>query len=81
MILYYEYNASMTYEGFLNKFGVKLKYLRLLNNMTQEELAEQLSVDPHYLSDIECGRRNITLKTVYRIAQALNISVSELFNT
>lgn len=49
--------------------------------MTQEELAEQLSVDSHYLSDIECGRRNITLKTVYRLAQALNINISELFNT
>lgn len=70
----------MNYDNFLNKFGVKLKYLRLINNLTQEELAERLGVDAHYLSDIECGRRNITLKTVFKIAEALSVDVEKLFS-
>lgn len=47
--------------------------------MTQEELAEKLSVDPHYLSDIECGRRNITLKTICKISDALHVGIEQLF--
>ncbi|HIS37507.1 TPA: helix-turn-helix transcriptional regulator [Candidatus Scatousia excrementigallinarum] len=69
----------MSYEEISSKFGVKLKYLRLLKNMTQEELAEKLSVDPHYLSDIECGRRNITLKTICKISDALHVGIEQLF--
>lgn len=80
LIFNYKYYISMSYNELLNKFGVKLKYLRLMNNMTQEELAEKLEVDSHYLSDIECGRRNITMKTIYKIASTLNVSPEKLFN-
>ena len=61
-------------------FGIKLKYWRLKQNMTQEELAEKLVVAPHYISDIERGRRNITLQTVGKLADALAIEVVRLFN-
>lgn len=68
------------YNNFLSKFGIKLKYLRLMNNLTQEQLAERLKVDAHYLSDIERGKRNISLKTVYKIATALGVDPEKLFN-
>mgnify|MGYP003291181603 CR=1 FL=1 len=48
-------------------FGIKLKYLRLKKGFTQEQLAEKLVVASHYISDIECGRRNITIETVEKI--------------
>ena len=61
-------------------FGIKLKYWRLKSNLTQEALAEKLLVAPHYISDIERGRRNITLQTINRLANALNVDVQRLFN-
>ena len=70
----------MDYEEFLKNFGIRVKYLRLMKNMTQERLAEQLKVDTHYLSDIERGRRNISFKTMYKIFSALNIEPKVLFN-
>lgn len=70
----------MDQKELLNNFGIKLKYWRLKRNLTQEELAEKLLVAPHYISDIERGRRNITMQTIGRIAEALNIEVVRLFN-
>lgn len=70
----------MDQKELLNNFGIKLKYWRLKRNLTQEELAEKLLVAPHYISDIERGRRNITMQTIGRLAEALNIEVVRLFN-
>jgi len=69
----------MSYESFNNKFGTRLKYYRLLNGMTQEDLSEKLNVAAHYVSDIERGKRNITLKTLYKIAETLNVEPYKLF--
>lgn len=70
----------MDQKELLINFGIKLKYWRLKRKLTQEELAEKLLVAPHYISDIERGRRNITMQTIGRLAEALNIEVVRLFN-
>ena len=70
----------MEYNILLKKFGIKVKYLRLMNNMTQDNLAEKLKVDTHYLSDIERGRRNISFKTMHKIASVLDVEPKVLFN-
>jgi transcriptional regulator with XRE-family HTH domain len=69
----------MEYDEFNAKFGTKLKYYRLLQGFTQEDLSERLDVDAHYISDIERGTRNITLKTLYKIACSLNVDPYKLF--
>ncbi len=76
IILYYK---EMNYGEFNSKFGTKLKYYRLLNGLTQEDLSEKLDVDAHYISDIERGTRNITMKTFYKIASALGVEPYKLF--
>ena len=76
MILYYK---EMDYDEFNSKFGTKLKYYRLLNGLTQEDLSEKLDVDAHYISDIERGTRNITMKTFHKIAVALGVEPYKLF--
>ncbi|MBR1425378.1 helix-turn-helix transcriptional regulator [bacterium] len=69
----------MDYDEFCKKFGIKFKYYRLLNKFTQEQIAEKLDVDAHYISDIECGRRNITFKTLFKLASTINIDIFKLF--
>ena len=42
-------------------------------------MSEKIDMDVRYLSDIERGNKNITLKTLYKIADVLNIRPMDLF--
>lgn len=70
----------MEYNELCVKFGNKLKYYRLMRGYTQEKLAEKLGIDAHYISDIECGLRNITFKTLHRLVSALDVEPYKFFN-
>lgn len=63
----------------LQKFGKRLKALRLDHNLTQLELAEILDMSPNFIGMIERGERNTTVENVFKIARALNIHPSNLF--
>lgn len=56
-----------------------IKIERVIKNLNQSELAELIGVHEKYLGVIEAGRQNITLKTLNKIANALRIDVSRLF--
>ncbi len=63
----------------LQKFGKRLKLLRLDKNLTQLELAEILDMSPNFIGMIERGERNTTVENVFKIARALGIKPSVLF--
>lgn len=63
----------------LQKFGKRLKSLRLDKNLTQLELAEILDMSPNFIGMIERGERNTTVENVFKIARALGIKPSVLF--
>ena len=63
----------------LQKFGKRLKSLRLDNKLTQLELAEILDMSPNFIGMIERGERNTTVENVFKIARALNVKPSNLF--
>lgn len=63
----------------LQKFGKRLKSLRLDQNLTQQELAEILSMSPNFIGMIERGERNTTVENVFKIARALKIKPASLF--
>lgn len=46
--------------------------------LTQEELAERSGFSQQYISDLERGKRNPTIVTIYEIAQALEVSHLDL---
>jgi transcriptional regulator with XRE-family HTH domain len=48
--------------------------IRKERGLTQEELAERCGLSQQYLSDLERGKRNPTIVTIYEIAQALGVS-------
>ena len=50
-------------------------------DLTQEELAEKAEVHRTYLADIERGTRNPSIESIRRVAYALRIPISELFET
>lgn len=63
----------------LEKFGHTVRVLRQKKQLSQEELADLCELHRTYISDIELGKRNISLTNINRVAGALNISLSNLF--
>lgn len=60
-------------------FGSATRRLRLEQGFSQEEFADQCGLDRTYVGGVERGERNIGLVNVYRIAGALKLDVSVLF--
>ncbi len=56
-----------------------IKYFRLKNNWTQEELAEKLGTTPVYVSYLENAKKNIRIDYINHIANTFDIQVKELF--
>ena len=61
------------------RFGARIKELRAQREITQEELAERVGIFRTYMSRIETGLGNPTLTVIHALADALGVSVTELF--
>lgn len=61
-------------EGELQKVvGKNLRLYRQLHNLSQEELAHELGVHRTYMGGVERGERNLTLRSVERLAERINV--------
>jgi transcriptional regulator with XRE-family HTH domain len=60
-------------------FGARVRSLRLAHGLSQEELADRAGIHATYMSGIERGHRNPSLKNIHRIAKALGVPVKDLF--
>jgi len=58
--------------------GERVKVLRIEKNISQKELAEELGVNSSHLSRFELGKGRMSLPTLQRIAQILDVTVSYL---
>jgi len=56
--------------------GAAIKSLRLARLITQEELADTLDLSVNYLSQLENGRRGITIPRLNELALALDVPAS-----
>lgn len=63
----------------LVRYGQTVRELRLSKNISQEELAYLCSLHRTYISDVELGKRNLSLENIAKMAKALGISLSKLF--
>ena len=61
------------------KFGKNLKRFRLEKGISQESLALSADLDWTYIPSIEKGERNVSITVVEKLANALNVSISEFF--
>lgn len=60
------------------RFGQRIRNLRTAKELSQEAFAAECGLDRTYISGIERGRRNVSLRNIEVIATALGISISEL---
>ena len=63
----------------LERFGHTVREQRLERNLSQEDLADLCCLHRTYISDIELGKRNVSLTNIDKVAIALGISLSGLF--
>lgn len=63
-----------------NVFGDKVRKERAKQGMSQEQLAFKTGLDRTYISGIERGKRNPSLKNIGRLAEALKTSLSKLLD-
>ena len=61
------------------KLGKAIVLLRKDKGLSQESFAYDAGIDRRYMSDIENGKRNISLDIIERISQKLGLKISELF--
>lgn len=69
-------------EGDLQRrLGVHLRDRRLALGLSQEEFADVLGIHRTYMGAIERGERNLTLRSVERIAERISLDPAELLTT
>lgn len=67
-------------KAFIKKLGKRIVQLREESDLKQIDLALKLDIEDSALRRIESGRTNPTLKTLLRIADSLNVNLTELFH-
>jgi transcriptional regulator with XRE-family HTH domain len=60
------------------RFGQRLRKLRIQKGLSQEKLAELAGLHRTYVSGVERGERNISLVNIERLAKALGVPMADL---
>lgn len=62
------------------RFGGRIKKLREKQKMSQLSLAQKAGLDLTTINEIENGNREPMLKTIWKLANALKLSIKDLFD-
>lgn len=60
-------------------FGNRIRELRLQTGLSQEKFALKIDMDRTYYASVESGKRNIAIVNIKKIADGLDVTLSELF--
>ncbi|MDO9288702.1 MAG: helix-turn-helix transcriptional regulator [Thermodesulfovibrionales bacterium] len=60
-------------------FGKNIRSYREAKNLSQEQFADLCGLHRTYISHVECGKRNVSIENIQKIAQALRVKISDLF--
>lgn len=60
-------------------FGNTVRRIRLSKGLSQEAFADLCELHRTYISDVELGKRNISIDNIEKIAKALNVNISDIF--
>ena len=61
------------------QLGKRIRELRVAKGFSQEKFALLIEMDRTYFSSVESGKRNVSIKNIKKIADGLNVTISELF--
>lgn len=76
-----QHNRTLIFdEEGLSRLALRIKQIRYIKKITQEELAFRSELTLSQIARIETVRINPTVSTMFRIAKALDVSMKELFD-
>ena len=64
----------------MESVGEKIKEMRKQKQYSQRKLAELCGISNTYISDMETGRTNPSLKTPTRLSEVLEVNIKEFFD-
>ena len=67
-------------DDLLFKIGQSVRYIRIKNGLSQEELAFRSNLNMNSISTLERSLNNVKIKTLYKIAEALDVKVEDILN-
>ena len=70
--------CTMKESKILDNFGKRVRNLREAAGYSQEDFAVESGLDRSYFGAVERGQRNLSLRNVEKIAEALGITIAEL---
>ncbi len=62
----------------VEQFGRNVKAERSRIGLSQEDLAEKMGVNSQYISRIECGRANMSLKKIVELTNFLGVDIKDI---
>ena len=68
----------MNDNALFSRIALNVRVERTIKRLTQAQLAELIDVHEKYIGKIENGKQNITIKTLNKLANALNIDICRL---
>ncbi len=71
---------TLSLDHYLNILGNRVQTLRKSRGWSQQQLAEEASLDRTYISSVEHGRQNLTLSVALKLADALSVPLEVLLS-
>ena len=62
-----------------DKIGNRIRELRSRTGLSQEKIAQKIGMDRTYFASVELGKRNISIVNIEKIANGLDVTLSEFF--
>lgn len=62
-----------------DKIGNRIRELRSHIGLSQEKFAQKIGMDRTYFASVELGKRNISIVNIEKIANGLDVTLSEFF--
>ena len=81
VITSYSDDCFLIYENMeiLRDFWIKLKEIRLSKWLSQEDLSFKSKLHRTYIGNVERGEKNISLKNILKLSEALEIEIKDFF--
>ena len=70
---------GITNPDILIRFGERVRALRRAKKLSQDDLAAACGLNRTYVSEVENGKRNVSLRNIEAIAKAIGVTLEKLF--
>lgn len=62
------------------KMGERISFLRVSRGLSREKLAEEVNISPKFLYEIETGKKGFSVRILYDLCEALDVTSEYLIN-